>query len=56
MWWYALTRGMVVLVASVNLTLANRPYRASSQSVPPHIEITLHNKALCTDHVRAQCI
>jgi len=34
MWWYALTRGMVVLVAS-----------ASSQSIPPHIEITLRNKA-----------
>jgi len=23
---------------------------ASSQSIPPHIEITLRNKALCRDH------
>ena len=30
-------------------TLATRPYRASSQSIPPHIEITLRNKALCRD-------
>jgi hypothetical protein len=28
-----------------NLTLATRPYRASSHSIPPHIEITLRNKA-----------
>ena len=28
-----------------NLTLAIRPYRAPSQNIPPHIEITLRNKA-----------
>ena len=28
-----------------NLTLVTRPYHASSHSIPPHIEITLHNKA-----------
>ena len=46
-------RGMVVLVASVkfegsgpsNLTLPTRPYHASSQNIPSHIEITLRNKA-----------
>jgi len=38
MCWYALTRGMVVLVASVK-------FEGSSQSTPPHIEIALRNKA-----------
>jgi len=28
-----------------NLKLATRLYRASSQSIPPHMEITLRNKA-----------
>jgi len=32
-----------------NLTLVTRPYCASSHSIPPHREITLCNKALCTD-------
>ena len=31
------------------LTLATRNFRASTQSIPPHIEITLRNKALCRD-------
>jgi len=74
MWRYAVTRGMVVLVASVkfeisgprtngpeisNLTLAISPYRASSQSIPPHIEITLRNKVRMyrsLHRVRAQSI
>jgi len=38
MWWFALTRGMVVLVASVK-------FEGSCQSIPQYIEITLRNKA-----------
>ena len=32
-----------------NSTLATSPYRASSHSIPPHIEVTLRNMALCRD-------
>jgi len=32
-----------------NLTVATRPYHASSHRTPPHMEITLSNKALCRD-------
>jgi len=40
-----------------NLSLATRPYRASCQSTPPYMEITLRNKALMyrfLQHVRTQ--
>ena len=46
----AIFRGTRLFIIQVhqeppNLTLATRLYRASSQIIPPHTEITLHNKA-----------
>ena len=32
-----------------NLKLPTSPYRTSIQNIPPHMEITLRNKALCRD-------